>query len=101
MVCIDGKGWMEGWTKKGVGESGLMGLGDCGAPRRSRFVYSTVVRYHPPGYYKNKTLINIHFSVFFMQCCKYNMDRLKLASANSICKYYNDKIAFTLVRDKL
>lgn len=39
--------------------------------------------------------------MFFMQCRKYNMNRLKLASANSICKYYNDKIAFTLVRDKL
>ena len=39
---------MEGWIKKGIGERGLMGLGDCGAPRRARFVCSTVVRYHPP-----------------------------------------------------
>ena len=54
-----------------------------------------------PRYYKNKTLLNIHFSMFFIQCCKYNINRLKLALANSICKYYNDKIAFTLVRDKL
>lgn len=46
-------GWKE-WIKKGIGESGLMGLGDCGAPRRSRLARSTVVRYHPPGTTKVK-----------------------------------------------
>lgn len=63
MVCIDGKD--KGGIKKGIGERGLMGLGDCGAPRRSRLARSTIVRYHPPRYYKNKTLINIHFTMFF------------------------------------
>ena len=48
MVCIDGKGGWKGWIKKGIGERGLMGLEDCGAPRRSRLAHSTVVRYHPP-----------------------------------------------------
>ena len=99
MVCI----WEREWIRvdKVLGERGLMGLGDCGAPSDSRPARSTIVRYHPPRYYKNKTLLNIHFSVFFMQCCIYNTDRQQLVSANSICKYYNDKIAFTLVRDKL
>lgn len=50
-----------------------------------------------PGYYKNKTLINIHFSVFFMQCCKYNIVFLFIYETNHFCKYYNDKIAITLV----
>ncbi len=54
-----------------------------------------------PRYYKNKTLINIHFSVFFMQCCKYNIVLLFIYEINYFCKYYNNKIAFTLVRDKL
>ena len=75
MVCIDGKVWMEGWIKKGIGERGLMGLGDCGAPSDSRPARSTIVRYYPPGYYKNKTLINIHFTMFFMQRCIYNADK--------------------------
>ena len=38
----------KGGIKKGIGERGLMGLEDCGAPSDSRFVCSTVVRYHPP-----------------------------------------------------
>ena len=54
-----------------------------------------------PRYYKNKTLINIHFSVFFMQCCKYNIVFLFIYEINYFCKYYNDKIAITLVRDKM
>ena len=54
-----------------------------------------------PRYYKNKTLLNIHFSMFFMQCCKYNTAFLFIYKINYFCKYYNDKIAITLVRDKL
>ena len=53
MVCIDGKGDEKGGLK-GVGERGLMGLGDCGAPRRVRLARSTIVRYHPPGTTKVK-----------------------------------------------
>ena len=48
MVCI---GWGridKGGIKKGIGERGLMGLGDCGAPSDSRPAHSTIVRYHPP-----------------------------------------------------
>lgn len=54
-----------------------------------------------PRYYRNKTLINIHFPMFFMQCCKYNTAFLFIYEINYFCKFYNDKIAFTLVRDKL
>ncbi len=50
-----------------------------------------------PRYYKNKTLINMHFSVFFMQCCKYNTAFLFIYETNHFCKYYNDKIAIILV----
>ena len=58
MEQIDGMyrwegGWKE-WIKKGVGERGLMGLGDCGAPSDSRLAHSTIVRYHPPGTTKIK-----------------------------------------------
>lgn len=44
----------KGGIKKGIGERGLMGLGDCGAPRRAGLAHSTVVRYHPPGTTKIK-----------------------------------------------
>ena len=37
-----------------IEERGLRGLGDCGAPRRSRIVCSTIVRYYPPGTTKVK-----------------------------------------------
>ena len=53
MVCIGGKGDEKGGLKGG-GKGGLLGLGDCGAPRRSRLVCSTIVRYHPPGTTKVK-----------------------------------------------
>ena len=53
MVCID-RGMDEKGGLKGVGERGLMGLGDCGAPSDSRLARSTVVRYHPPGTTKIK-----------------------------------------------
>lgn len=43
-----GKGDEKGGLK-GVGERGLMGVEDCGAPRRFRLARSTIVRYHPPG----------------------------------------------------
>ena len=42
-----GKDGRDG-LKKGIGERGLMGLEDCGAPSDFRFVHSTIVRYHPP-----------------------------------------------------
>lgn len=45
---------MEGVDKGVIGERGLMGLGDCGAPRRARLARSTIVRYHPPGTTKVK-----------------------------------------------
>ena len=51
MTCIDGKEEEKGGLK-GVGERGLMGLGDCGAPRRPRPARSTIVRYHPPALQK-------------------------------------------------
>lgn len=38
----------KGEIKKGIGERGLIGLGDCGAPSDFRPARSTVVRYHPP-----------------------------------------------------
>lgn len=38
----------KGEIKKGIGERELMGLGDCGAPRRPRLAHSTIVRYYPP-----------------------------------------------------
>lgn len=44
----------KGGIKKGIGEKGLMGLGDCGAPKRPRLARSTIVRYHPPGTTKIK-----------------------------------------------
>ena len=53
MVCIDGRDG-KGRLKKGIGERGLMGLEDCGAPRRARLAGSTIVRYHPPGTTKIK-----------------------------------------------
>ena len=37
-----------------IGERGLMGLGDCGAPSDSRLARSTIVRYHPRGTTKVK-----------------------------------------------
>ena len=95
MVCIDGKGNEKGGLK-GVGER------DC-------WGWRIVVLQATPGslilqlsdttprYYKNKTLINIHFTMFFMQCCKYNIVFLFIYETNHFCKYYNDKIAFTLV----
>ena len=44
----------KGGIKKGIGERGLMGLVDCGAPSDFRRAHSTVVRYHPPGTTKIK-----------------------------------------------
>ena len=38
-----------------IGERGLMGLGDCGAPSDSRVARSTIVRYHPPVLQKSNT----------------------------------------------
>ena len=92
----NGKGRIRGDWGKGI--DGVGGLW-CSKAFPDRLFYNCPIP--PPGYYKSKTLINMHFSVFFMQCCKYNINRRKLVFANSICKYYNDKIAFTLVRDKL
>lgn len=50
-----------------------------------------------PRYYKNKTLINIHFPLFFMQCCKYNIQQKFIYEINQFCKCYNNKNAFALV----
>ena len=63
MVCIDG-GMDEKGGLKGVGERGLMGLEDCGAPSDSRVARSTIVRYHPPGttkveHYKSRTTTKV------------------------------------------
>ena len=90
------KGAIRGDWGKGI--DGVGGLW-CSKRLPARSFYNCPIL--PPRYYKSKTLLNIHFSVFFMQCCKYNINRQQLVSANSICKYYNDKIAFTLVCDKL
>ena len=54
----------KGGIKKGIGEKGLMELGDCGAPRRPRPARSTIVRYHPPGttkvkHYKSRTITKV------------------------------------------
>ena len=58
MEQIDGMYRQEGMDEKGglkgVGERGLLGLGDCGAPSAFRPARSTVVRYHPPGTTKIK-----------------------------------------------
>ena len=90
------KGAIRGDWGKGI--DGVGGLW-CSKRLPARSFYNCPIP--PPRYYKNKTLLNIHFSVFFMQCCKYNIVFLFIYEINYFCKYYNDKIAFTLVRDKL
>ena len=89
---------------KGDEKGGLKGVGE-----RDWWGWRIVVLQDEPGslilqlsdttprYYKSKTLLNMHFSVFFMQCCKYNTAFLFIYEINYFCKYYNDKIAFTLV----
>lgn len=83
------------WGKWIDGVGGLW----CSKATPARSFYNCPIL--PPWYYKNKTLLNMHFSVFFMQCCKYNTAFLFIYEINYFCKYYNDKIAITLVRDKL
>ena len=54
----------KGGIKKGIGERGLMGLEDCGAPSDFRLAHSTVVRYHPPVLQKQNIDKYAFFSVF-------------------------------------
>lgn len=53
MVCIDEKGWMEGWIKKGVGEwiDGVGGLW-CSKTTPDRSFYNCPIP--PPGTTKIK-----------------------------------------------
>ena len=55
----------KGGIKKGIGERGLMGLEDCGAPSDFRLAHSTVVRYHPPVLQKQNIDKYAFFNVFY------------------------------------